>query len=225
MVAPPPQIRSSDLQPLPPSLQPPPPPLPPSQNLSPSPAATLPRPHTELQRISGRTRSKTAQFSNAPTIDPSVTPEESISSSPTLSDQGLHHSVGLLSMSKTALLSMMTTRRTVDAGRRNKSPIFGAAGGRNFPLETAKGYHRLPAPGGPRVLWRRCSPLERTLPSTWATSGRHTKPPDFPHRFASDLKVPRSHKKAMRSEHAHLWKYSAGREFYGLLDAGTFAPV
>ena len=29
----------------------------------------------------------------------------------------------------------------------------------------------------------------------------------------------------MRSEHGHLWKDSAGREFYGLLDAGTFEPV
>ena len=34
-----------------------------------------------------------------------------------------------------------------------------------------------------------------------------------------------SHKEAMRSEHARLWKDSAGWEFYGLLHAGTFEPV
>ena len=51
------------------------------------------------------------------------------------------------------------------------------------------------------------------------------KPPDLPHCYVSDLKVPRSHKEAMRSEHAHLWEDSTAREFYALLDAGTFEPV
>ena len=51
------------------------------------------------------------------------------------------------------------------------------------------------------------------------------KPSDLLHCYASDLKVPRSHKEAMRSEQVHLWKDSAGWEFYGLLDAGTFEPV
>ena len=110
-VPPPPLIRSSELQPLPPSLQPPPPPLPPSQSSSLSPAVTMSRPHTKPQRMSGRTHSKTVQFSDAPTIHLSGTPEEPISSPPIPSDQGLHHSVGLLWMiSKTALLSMMTMR-------------------------------------------------------------------------------------------------------------------
>ena len=51
------------------------------------------------------------------------------------------------------------------------------------------------------------------------------KPPDLPHCYASDLKVPRSYREAMRSEHAHLWEDSTGREIYGLVDAGTFEPV
>ena len=51
------------------------------------------------------------------------------------------------------------------------------------------------------------------------------KPPDLTHCYASDVKVPRSHNEAMRSEHGHLWKDSAGWEFYGLVDAGTFEPV
>ena len=51
------------------------------------------------------------------------------------------------------------------------------------------------------------------------------KPPDLPPCYARNLKVPRNHTEAMRSEHAHLWKDSSGREFYGLLEAGTFEPV
>ena len=51
------------------------------------------------------------------------------------------------------------------------------------------------------------------------------KLPDLPHCYASDLKAPRSYKDAMRSEHARLCKGLAGRQFYGLLYAGTFEPA
>ena len=51
------------------------------------------------------------------------------------------------------------------------------------------------------------------------------KPPDLPQCYASDLRVPRSYQEATRSEHANLWKDATGREFYGLLDAGTFEPI
>ena len=51
------------------------------------------------------------------------------------------------------------------------------------------------------------------------------KPPDMPHCYVSDLKIPRSYKVDMRSEHAHLWKDSARREFHGLPDARTFELV
>ena len=37
------------------------------------------------------------------------------------------------------------------------------------------------------------------------------KPPNLPQCYASDLKVPRSHKEDMRSEYAHLWEDSSGR--------------
>ena len=49
-------------------------------------------------------------------------------------------------------------------------------------------------------------------------------PPDLPH-CASDPKVPRGHKDAMRSEYAHLREDPTGREFYRLLDAETFELV
>ena len=127
-VTPPPPIRSSELQSLPPSIQPPLPPLSPSHNSLLPPAVTLLRLHTEPPRVFGRTRLKTVQFSNGPTTHISGTPEEPISSPPVPSDQGLHHSVGLPMMSKTALLSTVTPRGIVDARRRNKPPRFGGRG-------------------------------------------------------------------------------------------------
>ena len=51
------------------------------------------------------------------------------------------------------------------------------------------------------------------------------KPPDKPHFYTSDLKVPGSHSEATRSEYASILKDSAGREVRRLLDAGTFRPV
>ena len=49
--------------------------------------------------------------------------------------------------------------------------------------------------------------------------------PDLPHCQASDLRVPKSYNEAMASEHRHLWSDSMQREFYGLLEAGTFTPA
>ena len=167
-------------------------------------AVTLPRPHTEPQRISDRTRSK------------AVKP----------SDQGLHHSVGLLSMmNKNALLSMVTTNGAVDAGRRNKPPSFK---GRGQPSFSGGDRDEAPPVGGNRGTPCAMAAMLATREDIEATLGDQRpphKPPDLPHCYASGLKVPRSNKEAMRSEHAHLWKDSAGREFYGLLDAGTFDPA
>ena len=55
-------------------------------------------------------------------------PKGPMSSPPVASDQGLHHGVRLLSMmSKTALMSTVTRRGVVNAGRRNKPARFWAA--------------------------------------------------------------------------------------------------
>ena len=203
-VTPPPPIRSSEKQPLPPSPQPPSPPLPSSQSSSLPSGVTLARPHTEPQGVSGRTRSKT--------VKPS--------------DQRLHHSLGLLSrMTKTELLSMVTTRGAVDAGRRIKPPSFG---GRGQPSFSVGDRDEAPPVGGNRGIPCAMAAMLATREDIQVTLGDQRppyKPPDLPHCCASDLTVPRSHKEAMRSEHAHLWKDSAGREFYGLPDAGTFEPA
>ena len=142
------------------------------------------------------------------------------------SDQGLHHNVGLRSrMSKNAPLSMVTTNGAVDAGRRNKPPSFGGHGQPSFLVGDRD---EAPPVGGNRGIPCAMAAMLPTREDIDATLGDQRPPytpPDLPHCYASDLKVPRSHKEATRSEHAHLWKDSAGREFYGLLDAGTFEPV
>ena len=127
--------------------------------------------------------------------------------------------------SKNALLSMVITNGAVDAGRRNKPPSFEGRGQPSFSVgdrdeASSVGGNR----GGPCAM----AAMNATRDDIEATLGDQRPPykaPDLPHYYASDLKVPKSHKEAMRSEHAHLWKDSAGRQFYGLLDAGTFEPA
>lgn len=68
-----------------------------SQPLRP-PSQTLPSPYTELQRVSSRTRSKMAQFSNTPTIQFSAMLVESSLSPPVQNGEGFNHSTDLVSM-------------------------------------------------------------------------------------------------------------------------------
>ena len=152
-------------------------------------------------------------------------PEEPPSSS-AKNDRGLHHSSGLLwIIDKTVPISMLSTREVVDVGRR-KEPM--SVGGRGKPSISAWSRERTPPAGGSggipcafAVVLANREGIDTTL------GGQRPpyKPPDLPHCYASDLKVPRSHKEAMRSEHAHLWEDSTARELYGLLDAGTFESV
>ena len=132
---------------------------------------TLPRPHTEPQRISGRTRSKT--------VKPS--------------DQGLHHSVGLLSMmTKTALLSVVTTHGAVGAGHRNKPPSFG---GRGQPSFSVGDHDEAPPVGGTSgISCAMAAMLAAREGIEVALAGQRPpyKPSDLPLCYASDLKVPRS---------------------------------
>ena len=51
------------------------------------------------------------------------------------------------------------------------------------------------------------------------------KASDLPQSYARDLKVPRNHTGAMRSERANLWKYSSSWELYRLLGVDTFESV
>lgn len=49
--------------------------------------------------------------------------------------------------------------------------------------------------------------------------------PELPLCYARDLRVPKTFREAMNSEYSNLWEDSMQREYFGLLDGGTFAPV
>ena len=98
------------------SYVPPPPPL-----QSPSPPPEPPS-SPEPQRISRRTHSKTVRFSDTPAVQLQAAPEEP----PPTSDQALHHSIGLLSMTNLAELLLMLATRGVIAARRRVTDCWGA---------------------------------------------------------------------------------------------------
>ena len=102
--------------------------------------------------------------------------------------------------------------------------MLGVAGSHHALLGTESERRLLGGAGGYRVPWRHCLATREDIGATLGDQRPPYKPPDLPHSYASDLKVPRSHREAMRSEHAHLREDSMGREFYGLLDAGAFVP-
>ena len=53
----------------------------------------------------------------------------------------------------------------------------------------------------------------------------HGASPDLPTARASDLHTPASVSEVETSPHAKIWRHSMDREFQGLLQAGTFAPI
>ena len=201
----------SPLSPSPPSSPQPP--------TAPLPATALPRPHTEPQpqRVSVRTRSKAVRFSDTPTVQPLAARETQPPPSPGEGGQAVDHSIGLLSMMrKSALVSMLYTGGAVDASRRKESP---PVGGRGQPPLCAGGD------GGTPWAFAAMLATREDIDVSLDDQRPPHSPPDLPHCYASDLKVPKSHKEAMRSGHAHLWGDSTGLEFYGLLDTGTFEPI
>ena len=110
-------------------------------------------------------------------------------------------------MQKSALVSLLNTRGAVDASRRKEPPLRGGG------------------VGGEPWAFAAMLATREDIDATLNDQRPPHRPPDLPHCYASDLKVPKSHKEAIRSKHAHLWRDSTGREFYGLLDAGTFEPI
>ena len=71
--------------------------------------------------MSGRTRSKTIQYSDAPTVRFSATMEEPPLPSPVTNGEGFNHNAELLSIAgKKESLSMLNTCGAMDAGRREQ---------------------------------------------------------------------------------------------------------
>ena len=53
----------------------------------------------------------------------------------------------------------------------------------------------------------------------------HGASPDLLTARASDLHTPANVFEAETSPHADIWRHSMNREFQGLLQAGTYAPI
>ena len=83
--------------------------------------------------MSGRTRSKTVQFSDTPTIHFSAALEEPPPLPPVKNGEAFSRNAGLLSMmGNTALLSMLDTRGAVNAGRCKETPAVVGHGGSSY---------------------------------------------------------------------------------------------
>ena len=83
--------------------------------------------------MSGRTRSKTIQFSDTPTMHFSSMLEQPPPSPPVNNDEAFSHNASLLSMmGKMAMPSMLDTRGAVGAGRRKASPVVEDRGGESY---------------------------------------------------------------------------------------------
>ena len=127
---------------------------------------------------------------------------------------------------KMALLSVLKTREAVDGGRREKLPPPAVGGCEESPPsinreETTSGGGR----GGIPCAFAAMLATRDEIDDALDDQQPPHKLTDLLYCYASDRRVPGSYREAMTSEHAHLWEDSTGREFYGLLDAGTFEPV
>ena len=142
------------------------------------------------------------------------------------------HRLGLLSMmSKDALVSSLATREAVDQGRRDMPPSVNIAPPAPPPPQDTNsvdhGSGGAAGAGGPGGLhmFAAMFATREDIEATLRAKRPPDKTPDLPHCLASDIRVPKTLKEAMRSQHSELWGDAVGREFFGLLDAGTFSPV
>ena len=205
--------------------------------------------------MSGRTRSKTIQFSDTPTMHFSAMLEEPPLPSPVKNGKAFSHHAGLLSIAgKKESPSTLNTCGAIDGGRREPlAPAVEDRGGSSYsggreqlaPAVENRGgssccegreqvaravedsEEELSAGKSGGIPWAMAAMLatHEGIEATLNDQRPLYKPPDLPQSYARDLKVPRNHTKAMRFDHAHLWKDSSCREFHGLMEAGTFEPV
>ncbi|CAB1113952.1 unnamed protein product [Ectocarpus sp. CCAP 1310/34] len=148
---------------------------------------------------------------------------------PSRTRPGTRHSTGLISMlDKNALVSMLEVRSAGDEERRE---LGGAEAGEPGGTGTGEQAGALAAvdPGaagaGFPLAFATLLANREDIDATLRDQRPPEQRPDLPHCQASDLRVPKSYKEAMASEHRHLWSDSMQREFYGLLEAGTFTPA
>ena len=101
---------------------------------------------------------------------------------------------------------MLFTREVVDVGRHKDLPSVGGRGQPSICAWNREGTPPAGGSGGIPLAFAAVLANRENIDPTLGDQRPPYKPPDLPHCDASDLKVPRSHKDAMRSEHDHLWE-------------------
>ncbi|CAB1115173.1 unnamed protein product [Ectocarpus sp. CCAP 1310/34] len=168
-------------------------------------------------RVPGRLRGRRVRFQDG---------GAERSTSPGGSGDALAHRFGLVSLQdKATLLSTLTTRSIVDGGRKE---IPSSAGGRDGA-----------EPGGRERGGTKKEGLREEVPFACATLLASREDidrammdldppevaPDLPQCYASDLRVPKTYRETVSSQHADLWIHSVEKQFRGLMEAGTFEEV
>ncbi|CAB1107700.1 unnamed protein product [Ectocarpus sp. CCAP 1310/34] len=207
----------------PPGLPPPPPkpasaavPAPPHPPLSKRAVKELGREDT---RVHGRTRGDGVRFMD----------EQQKPPSPPGGGTALHHRLELLDMmDKDTLISSLATREAVDQGRRDLPPPpqpDPSPGGRGSGGAVGAGGPVDSGGGGRPQMFATMFATREDVDAALRAERPPDKMPDLPHCMASDLREPKTFNEAMRSLHSELWGDAVDREFYGLLDAGTFHAI
>ena len=168
-------------------------------------------------RVHGRTRGDGVRFMDEQQRPPAPPDGDAV-----------QHRLGLLAMmDKDALISSLATREAVGQGRHEPplpppppDPSFGGTGG-----AVGAGGPVVSGGGGSQHGFAAKFATREDVDAALRAERPPDKMPDLPHCMASDLREPKTFNEAMRSPHSELWDDAVGREFFGLLDAGTFSPV
>ncbi|CAB1109908.1 unnamed protein product [Ectocarpus sp. CCAP 1310/34] len=134
---------------------------------------------------------------------------------PSRTRSGTRHSTGLISMlDRNTLVSMLEARSAVDKERRE---LGGAEAGEPGGAGAGEQAGALAAvdPGaagaGFPLAFATLLANREDIDATLRDQRPPEQRPDLPHCQASDLRVPKSYKEAMASEHRHLWSDSMQR--------------
>ncbi|CAB1115707.1 unnamed protein product [Ectocarpus sp. CCAP 1310/34] len=128
-------------------------------------------------------------------------------------------------MDKDALISSLATREAVGQGRHEPPlppppPPDPSFGGRGSGGAVGAGGAVVSGWGESQHGFAAKFATREDVDAALRAERPPDKMPDLPHCLASDLRVPKTFKEAMRSQ--HLWDDAVGREFFGLLDADEY---
>ena len=194
-------------------------------------------------RLPGRLRSETRaqqqqqqqQRAAAPPVpaegaNPSPPQQAAINTPlPRASSQSDEENLGLLArMGTDTLRSILEARELVEGGGDSMAAFGGGArsgGGERKEGDGGPGGRAGAPPWGGHggvpiglaVRLARTEEIESALDDEQPPEER----PEIPQCFATDFRVPKTYRDAMRSDYAHLWQDAVQREFFGILKSGV----